>query len=71
MPSKPMSDAEGTFDESKPTKAENPDFRCRECGSDDFWYQTWDSNDGDYTDLRYYCRGWYYCRGCDRVWWIG
>lgn len=60
----PMPESAGTFEADwKPTKAENPDFKCRKCGSDDVWYRTWDSSCGGYTDLKYTC--W----GCDRTWW--
>lgn len=48
----------------KPTKAENPDFKCRKCGSDDIWYRKWESSDGAYDDVKYECRG------CKRTWWI-
>ncbi len=48
----------------KPTKAENPDFKCRICGSDDIWYTEWESSDGAFDDTHYECRG------CKRDWWI-
>ena len=51
-------------DEWKPTKAENPEFRDRTCGSDDVWYRTWDSADGAWTDYQYHCRA------CGRKWWV-
>ena len=54
----------GTFDDWKPTKAENPNFKCRKCGSTDIWYRTWESSCGGYDDLNYHCRG------CGREWWI-
>jgi hypothetical protein len=46
----------------KPTKAENPVFKCRQCGSDDVWYRMWESSCGGYDDLNYECRG------CKRSW---
>lgn len=65
MHTKPMAESEGTFgDEWKPTKAENPDFKCRKCGSDDIWYRVWDSSCGGYEDTKYECRG------CKRTWWV-
>ena len=58
-----MSDGEYT-DDWKPTKAENPDFKCRKCGSDDIWYREWESSDGAHEDVQYEC-----C-GCGRKWWV-
>lgn len=51
-------------DDWKPTKVDNPDFKCRKCGSDDIWYRNWESSDGAYDDVKYECRG------CKRVWWV-
>lgn len=48
----------------KPTKAENPSFKCRKCGSDDIWYKKWDSSCGGYEDVQYEC----HC--CKRFWWV-
>lgn len=48
----------------KPTKVENPDFKCRKCGSDNIYYRIWDSSDGAHTDYKYECRE------CNRVWWF-
>lgn len=48
----------------KPTKAESPEYRHKECGSDDVWYRVWDSSCGGYTDIRYHCRG------CGKQWWV-
>ena len=45
----------------KPTKSENPDFKCRKCDSDDVWYQR--SND-EYEDTHYECRS------CGYDWWV-
>jgi DNA-directed RNA polymerase subunit M/transcription elongation factor TFIIS len=65
MHSKPMSEADGVFREGwKPTKAENPGYRCRKCNSDDVWYRIWDSNCGGYEDVQYECRS------CQRTWWV-
>ncbi len=64
MHTKPMAESDGTFDgDMKPTKTENPDFRCR-CGSDDVWYRVWDSSCGGYSDTKYECRA------CKRTWWV-
>jgi DNA-directed RNA polymerase subunit M/transcription elongation factor TFIIS len=48
----------------KPTKEENPNFKCQKCGSDDTWYYIWESSDGAHEDVRYKCDG------CGRQWWI-
>ena len=47
----------------KPTKPENPGFKCRKCGSDDVWYREWEDDEG-HLDLHYECRG------CGRTWWF-
>lgn len=60
----PMPESAGTFKDWRPTKAEDPDFTCRKCGSDDVYYRDWDSNDGAYTDTKYLCHN------CKRVWWV-
>lgn len=51
-------------DDWRPTKATNPDFKCRKCGSDDIWFREWESSCGGYDDIKYECRG------CSRVWWV-
>lgn len=48
----------------KPTKAVNPNFKCRACGSDDVWFREWESSCGGYEDMNYECRG------CQRKWWV-
>jgi DNA-directed RNA polymerase subunit M/transcription elongation factor TFIIS len=48
----------------KPTKAVNPDFKCRECGSYEVEYSEWESSDGAYEDLHYRCLN------CKRDWWV-
>lgn len=48
----------------KPTKAENPNFKCRKCGSDDVEYDVEESDCGGFEDHHYRCKG---C-GCD--WWV-
>ena len=53
-------DYQGTW---KPTKAENPDYKCRHCGSDDVWYLAWESSCGGYEDVHYECHT------CKREWW--
>lgn len=47
----------------KPTKDENPEFVCQECGSDDVRYRVWESSDGGHEDIRYQCV-------CGRAWWV-
>lgn len=64
MHTKPMKDSDGTFDEWKPTKPENPEFKCPACGSDNVWYRKWDSSCGGFEDLNYECRG------CKKTWWV-
>ena len=60
-----MPENAGTFQADwKPTRAENPSFKCYKCGSDDVWYRTWDSLCGGYTDVKYECQG------CDHRWWV-
>ncbi len=51
-------------DDWKPTKAENPEFKCRVCGSNDVWYSIWESSCGGFEDVHYECRA------CKRDWWI-
>lgn len=46
-------------DDWKPTKAENPAYKCRQCGSDNVYYREINS---DYGDIKYHCRG------CDKTW---
>ena len=48
----------------KPTKAENPNFTCRKCGSDEIEYREWESSDGAYDDYHYRCNS------CGRDWWV-
>jgi hypothetical protein len=60
----PMSEDQGEFRENwKPTLADNPYFRCQQCGSHDVWYRVWDSACGGFEDVKYNCRG------CGRTWW--
>ena len=47
----------------KPVKPENPNFKCRKCGSDDVWYERVDDDFG-HEDLRYECHG------CNRSWYV-
>lgn len=49
-------------EEWKKTKIENPDFKCRECGSDNVEYREIESSDHD--DIKYHC-----C-GCNRYWYV-
>lgn len=44
----------------KSTKDENPDFKCRKCGSNEIQYYC---SDGDYEDYRYKCE-------CGYSWWV-
>jgi DNA-directed RNA polymerase subunit M/transcription elongation factor TFIIS len=64
MHSAPMADSEGDFGLWKPTKDDNPAFKCRKCGSRDVVYRVWDSSCGGYEDYQYHCRG------CQRKWWV-
>ena len=48
----------------KPTKRENPHFKCRDCHSDNVWYIMWESFDGGHEDIKYHCRS------CNKTWWI-
>jgi predicted Zn-ribbon and HTH transcriptional regulator len=48
----------------KQTKLTNPDFKCRECGSNDVEFRDWESSDGAHDDLHYRCPG------CKREWWV-
>lgn len=48
----------------KPTKAENPNFKCCQCASDEIEYREWESSDGAHDDLHYRCNG------CGRQWWV-
>jgi transposase-like protein len=48
----------------KPTKAENPDFKCNRCQSDAVEYREWESSDGAHEDFHYRCNG------CGRSWWV-
>lgn len=50
--------------EWKPTKDENPNFKCSKCGSDAIYYYVWESSCGGFEDTRYQCRG------CGRDWWV-
>lgn len=43
----------------KPTKPENPSFKCRVCGSDEIFYRVIDDI---HDDLKYRCDG------CGRTW---
>lgn len=64
MHTQPVSETAGTSGDWKPTKADNPAFVCRICGSDNVWYRVWESACGGYEDYKYECRG------CGRVWWV-
>ena len=50
-------------DKWHPTKPEAPDFKCRECGSDQVEYNVWSSSCGGYDDIQYRCP-------CGRNWWV-
>lgn len=47
----------------KPTKAEDSDYRCIKCGSDEVEYREWESTDGAFEDFHYRCKA------CGREWW--
>lgn len=48
----------------KPTKTENPNFVCINCGENNVWYRKWESSCGGYEDT---C---YDCRSCKHLWWV-
>lgn len=48
----------------KPTKDENPVFKCRGCDSNDILYIRWESSDEAHEDIKYHCQN------CQRVWWV-
>ena len=37
---------------------------CHKCGSEDVWYQEWESSCGGYEDYQYEC-----C-SCGKIWWV-
>ena len=47
----------------KPTVDEAPTYSCKQCGSLNVWYRTWESSCGGYEDIEYHCRN------CDQKWW--
>ena len=47
----------------KPTKLENPEFRCWKCKSNEIIYSLYESSDGAYEDLHYKCE-------CGNDWWV-
>ena len=52
------------YTESRLVKDENPNFKCRKCGSNDtLTYRKWESSDGAHDDLYYEC-------GCGYSWWV-
>lgn len=52
------------YTESRLVKDENPNFKCRKCGSNDtLTYRKWESSDGAHDDLHYEC-------GCGYSWWV-
>lgn len=48
----------------KPTKLENPDFKCSKCNSNEVQYSIYESSDGAHEDIHYRCNN------CNRDWWI-
>lgn len=48
----------------KPTKAENPNFKCWKCGSNEIQYRRWESSCGGFDDIHYRCDN------CQNDWWI-
>ena len=50
--------------EWKPTKEDNPEYKCPTCQSNDVWYRVWESTCGGYEDYRYRCKE------CGREWWV-
>lgn len=49
--------------EWKPTKLENPEFRCWKCDSNEIRYKIVESSCGGYDDYKYRCTN------CDNEWW--
>ena len=47
----------------KPTKAENPEFRCAKCGSNEVEYVLHESPCGGFEDYHYRCP-------CGNDWWV-
>lgn len=45
------------------TAAENPEYRCKACGSNEIKYRKVESSDGAYEDINYICMR------CGREWW--
>ena len=55
----PMSDDEGTFGDAKLTQR-----KCRKCGEQKVYVESWDSDDGAFEDEKYTCRA------CGYYWWV-
>lgn len=49
------------YDQWAKTKEENPDFKCRKCGSNEIEYHA--SSNDDYGDIHYHCTE------CKHEWW--
>lgn len=47
----------------KPTKAEDPNFRCPACGSNEVEYRLHESSCGGFEDYHYRCP-------CGKDWWV-
>lgn len=50
--------------EWQPTKLEDRNFVCRNCGSYDVEYREWESSDGGHEDTHYSCNN------CKFEWWV-
>jgi len=46
----------------KLTKTENPDYKCRKCGSNEIQYRDVESSCGGFDDIHYRCQ-------CGHSWW--
>jgi len=55
----PIAENAGTFDAPQATQC-----HCRACDEQTVTVQTWDSNDGAFTDYKYTCSS------CGHTWWI-
>lgn len=56
----PMGEDEGTFGKVKFVTG----IKCPKCKEEQIHYQTWDSDDGAFEDVKYTCAG------CGYHWWV-
>lgn len=48
----------------KYTNATHPDFKCRQCQSNEILFYVWESSDGAHEDIHYFCTN------CSKEWWV-